>query len=157
VFGWAVTFEKAVVGCGLWKIVVGKLLWEKRKTVWWSRCDFWETPKADPTCHLQSTPSNTHLSHWLAGPTGIFFFLSHRVRAPWRRSPSPPTREADDGAPPPIPREANGGRLACARPRGQWRRARIAVMDCRDRAAPALCSREPAGMGPPHTSDFLLL
>jgi hypothetical protein len=32
VFGWAVAFEKAVVGCV--KAAVRKQLWEKQKTVW---------------------------------------------------------------------------------------------------------------------------
>jgi hypothetical protein len=32
VFGWAVAFEKAAVGCG--KVAVRKQLWEKQKTVW---------------------------------------------------------------------------------------------------------------------------
>jgi hypothetical protein len=46
VFGWAVVFEKAAVGCG--KSAVKRLLWEKQKTVWleqlwagWGRWSGW--------------------------------------------------------------------------------------------------------------------
>jgi hypothetical protein len=143
VFGWVVTFEKAVVGCGLWKssfdkavvewseVCLVELLWLLEKSVsLTSRPHMSYTVRtflqACPICHAHNISSISHHRSLTAGAAAspaaeAGAAPTHRTHAAGRsrsrRSQISPAALAASGARPPRPRlvEASGARLS--RPR----------------------------------------